>query len=68
MQIIETKKNWIRQKAGESNYEAAVICPELFRTALIFEDEDRVKEHLYLIVMIFCSALGNGILTTLQKH
>jgi len=44
-----------KQQAGETNYEAALICPELFRNALIFEDEDRVKEHLALIEILFCS-------------
>lgn len=44
-----------KQQTGETNYEAALICPELFRNALIFEDEDRVKEHLALIEILFCS-------------
>jgi hypothetical protein len=44
-----------KQQTGETNYEAALICPELFRNALIFEDEERVKEHLALIEILFCS-------------
>jgi hypothetical protein len=51
--VIETILK--KQQAGETNYEAALICPELFRNALIFEDEDRVKEHLALIEMLFSS-------------
>ena len=57
--IVEIVKSlqtiYKKQLAGEINYEAALICPELFRNALIFEDEDRVKEHLALIEMLFCS-------------
>lgn len=54
--IIETiERIWRRQQTGETNYEAALICPELFRNALIIEDEDRVKEHLALIEMLFVS-------------
>lgn len=56
VQIIETiYKIWEKQQAGETNYEAALICPELFRNALIFEDEERVKEHLLLIETLFSS-------------
>jgi hypothetical protein len=56
MQIIETiYKVWKKQQTGETNYEAALVCPELFRNALIFEDEERVKEHLLLIETLFSS-------------
>jgi len=50
IEIIQKK-----QQTSETNYEAALICPELFRNALIFEDEDRVKEHLALIEILFSS-------------
>lgn len=54
--IIDTiYKIWKKQQAGETNYEAALICPELFRNALIFEDEERVKEHLTFIEALFSS-------------
>jgi len=54
--IIEAiERIWRKQQTGETNFEAALICPELFRNALIFEDEDRVKEHLILIEMLFVS-------------
>jgi predicted transcriptional regulator len=54
--IIETiERIWRRQQTGETNYEAALICPELFRNALIIEDENRVKEHLAFIEMLFIS-------------
>jgi len=56
LQIVKTIEIILkRQKTSETNYEAALICPELFRNALIFEDEDRVKEHLALIEMLFNS-------------
>lgn len=56
LQIVKTIEIiFKRQQTGETNYEAALICPELFRNALIFEDEDRVKEHLALIEMLFNS-------------
>jgi len=48
-------KIWKNQQSGQTNYEAALVCPELFRNALIFEDEDRVKEHLILIEALFSS-------------
>jgi hypothetical protein len=54
--IIETiERIIIKQNEGKSNYEAALICPELFRNAMIYEDMDRVKEHLLLIESIFSS-------------
>ena len=56
VQIIETIAYiYKKQQEGKTNYEAALICPELFRNALIFEDEDRVKEHLSLIEALFSS-------------
>ena len=42
-------------QTGEANYEAVLICPELFRNALIFNDEERVEEHLALIEELFSS-------------
>jgi len=55
-QIVKTiEVIYKKQQTSEINYEAALICPELFRNALIFEDEDRVKEHLALIEMLFSS-------------
>jgi len=52
--IIQTiEKIIIKQKEGKTNYEAALICPELFRNALIFEDIDRVKEYLLFIELLF---------------
>ena len=52
--IIETiYKIWKIQQSGETNYEAALICPDLFRNALILKDEERVKEHLLLIEKLF---------------
>jgi hypothetical protein len=54
--IIETiEKIIVKQNEGRSNYEASLICPELFRNAMIYEDIDRVKEHLLLIESIFSS-------------
>jgi len=54
--IIDTiYKIWKKQQAGETNYEAALICPDLLRNALIFEDGERVKEHLILIETLFSS-------------
>ena len=44
-----------KQLAGEVNFEASLICPELFRNALVFEDEERAEEHLALIEMLFSS-------------
>ena len=44
-----------QQKTGETNYEAALVCPDLIRGLLIIEDEDRVREHLYFIEAIFRS-------------
>jgi len=56
LMIIETIYSiWKKQQSGETNYEAALICPDLFRNALIFEDEERVKEHLLLIEKLFTS-------------
>jgi hypothetical protein len=56
VEIVKTiEKIYKRQQAGETNYEAALICPELFRKALILEDEDRVREHLALIEQLFSS-------------
>ena len=53
---VKTIENILRkQQTLETNYEAALICPELFRSALIIEDEGRVKEHLALIEMLFAS-------------
>jgi hypothetical protein len=52
--IINTIEKIIReQQAGKTNYEAALICPELFRSALIIEDEERVKEHLMFIEKLY---------------
>jgi hypothetical protein len=48
-----------KQQDGETNYEAALVCPELFRDALIMEDEERVKEHLSLIETLFSSGKMN---------
>jgi hypothetical protein len=54
--IIQTiEKIIVKQEKGESNFEAALICPELFRNTLIFEDEERVREHLSFIEMLFSS-------------
>lgn len=56
MEIVKTIEIiYKKQQTGEINYEAALICPELFRNALIFEDEERVKEHLALIEELFSS-------------
>jgi hypothetical protein len=56
MMIIETiYKIWKKQQDGETNFEAALICPELFRNAIIFEDDERAKEHLILIEALFSS-------------
>ena len=54
--IVETiEKIHRKQLIGETNYEAALICPELFRNTLIFEDENRVIEHLAFIEVLFNS-------------
>jgi hypothetical protein len=54
--IIETiERIIVKQKEGKGNYEASLICPELFRNAMIYEDMERVKEHLLLIESIFSS-------------
>jgi hypothetical protein len=54
--IIQTIEKIIkRQKDGETNFEAALICPELFRNILIFEDIERAKEHLSFIETLFSS-------------
>lgn len=43
--VIKTIEKIIeKQKDGKTNFEAALICPELFRNILIFEDKERVKE------------------------
>jgi hypothetical protein len=42
-----------QQKNHETNYEAALICPELFKHVLIMEDKERVKELLCLIEKLF---------------
>ena len=56
IQIIETINRIIKkQLTGETNFEASLICPELFRNALIYDDEDRVVEHLILIEALFSS-------------
>ena len=58
--IVETiEKIWYLQQKGNTNYEAALICPELFRNILIIEDDNRVKEHLALIEMLFSSEKMN---------
>lgn len=58
--IIETiKRIWKIQQDGKANYEAALICPELFRDAFIIENEERVKEHLFLIETLFSSGKMN---------
>lgn len=54
--IVETVDKIIeRQKCENTNYEAAIICPELFRETLVFTDEERAKEHLRLIEALFQS-------------
>jgi len=54
VQIVKTiGKIYRMQLSGETNYEAALICPELFRNVLMFKDEERVKEHLALIEVLF---------------
>ena len=56
IQIIEAINKIIKnQQNGETNFEALLICPELFRNALIYDDEDRVIEHLILIEALFSS-------------
>ena len=60
LQIVKTIEIILKkQQTSETNYEAALICPELFRNVLIFEDEDRVKEHLALIEILFSSGKYN---------
>ena len=52
--IMETIEKIIKkQNKMESNFEAAIICPELFKNALIFTDTERAKEHLQLIEFLF---------------
>jgi len=42
-----------KQKKGESNYEASLLCPDLFRQVLLCDDLERAKEHLQLIECLF---------------
>jgi hypothetical protein len=58
--IIKTIEKIIKkQRDRETNFEAALICPELFRNILIFEDVERVKEHLSFIETLFSSEKMN---------
>jgi len=51
LQTIENIKK--KQASEETNFEAALICPDLFRSAMIFTDTNRAKEHLRLIEKLF---------------
>ena len=42
-----------KQKKGESNYEASLLCPDLFRQALLCDDLERAKDLLLLIECLF---------------
>jgi hypothetical protein len=58
--IIKTiEKIIMKQKTGETNFEAAIICPDLFRSVLIIENSERAKEHLLLIEALFSSEKMN---------
>lgn len=55
-QIAETiLRIFENQKRGNTNFEAAIVCPDLFKSALIMTDSDRAKEHLLLIEYLFSS-------------
>ena len=45
-----------KQKEGQSNFEAAIICPQLFRNTLIYSDVERAKEQLKIIEKMFSSS------------
>lgn len=58
--IIVTIKNIFKKiEQGISNYESNLICPELFRQALLTEDIERAKEHLAIAEQLYSSGRIN---------
>ena len=52
--IILTVENIVEeQKTNKTNFEAMVICPDLFKKILITEDRDKTEYLLHLVQMIF---------------